>query len=206
MKFIIFWLNVYKKITFIFLCIIKITSEYLTSFTFILFTSVLDPEPWIWNESPFKILSEHGCWFSPQLACQFTAICAFFHITSLFIKLCSIIPKEGKKASSSVVFSNIIMLLFASLVSSPLCRPFLLRLRIFYLPLLALALSVSGAAFSRHWLSVFTSTVLALCPVNRVEDKEAEDFTLFVDKTSFETQNELSFDSWLLEDCGVSLS
>lgn len=70
------------------------------------------------------------------------------------------------------------------------------RRRILYLPLFALALSVSRTVFSRHWLCVFTSTVLALCPASRVEDKEEEDPTLFVDTTGFETQRSYPLDEF----------
>lgn len=84
----------------------------------------------------------------------------------------------------------------AALVSVPsvcLCRPFLLR------PVL----SVRRTVFSGHWACVSTFSALALCPVNKVENREAEDFTLFADKTSFETQNGLSFGSGLLQYCGT---
>lgn len=40
--------------------------------------------------------------------------------------------------------------------------------------------------------SAFASAALASCHMSRTENKDVEDFMLFVDKTSFQSQNEFS--------------
>lgn len=135
---------------------------------------------------PSRLLLGLGCESSLQnlpVTIQQCVSCNYLFRTQCFSD-CAVQPREGLTVSHTVLHCSFhcqslwILLYCVGYFSSGCANSTCL---------LVLALSVSRTVFSRQWPCVFTSTVLALCPVDRVEDKAAEDFTLFVDKTCFET-------------------